>query len=764
MSSQIGKYRLAERIGAGAMGEVFRAHDTVLDRPVALKVISGGDDDKRLRFRREAQSAARLAHPNIVVVHDFGEDSGRFFMAMELLDGHDLKRVIASNLLPDLRSRLSVMEQICDAVAFAHAVNIVHRDLKPANIFLLPNGQVKILDFGLARVGHSSMTGTGMILGTPNYMSPEQIKGARVDARADVFALGTVFYELLSSRKAFEAESLHSVLYKVLQHEPESLRTIVPSLPTAVADVVKTAMTKDPSARFQRVGDMRDAIRAARAGSGLPEPTLASTSMPAPRDMITARVPISRPVSATILSDDPAPSTTMVPLTYLGEPGGDVTLEAARGKTILEVSLENGILHAHACGGNARCSTCRVSVASGASNLSARDGDEAKLARRLGLPDDVRLACQTRIAGPVRLRRLIRDDDDVSLVRSDVDRGRADGSSGAGSDRAVQSVGSEMPLAILHAQVRETGLLFRKQLAHDIVHILNRYYLQVGDAIVGNGGHLARYDGTTMVALFGVKGEDAKTKCTNAIRAALRMQKRMTVLNAYLNEHFGFTLTLDLGLHYGRMIVGHLGHPEYARLTAIGDAANIASAVAAANAEHQSNVLGTEELVNIVESAVQFGHVSRETLVLRDREVTLYEILDFAKPDIHYLVQQSFELVAARREEASALFYEKLFQIAPEVRPLFARTDMRVQGQMLMNMLAAAVRGLDRLDELKPALQDLGRRHAAYGVQIPHYAVVEACLMYTIEQMAGSAFNLDVKLAWTAIYSFIAQTMIEASV
>ena len=245
----IGKYRLLDRIGAGAMGEVYRAHDSVLDRNVALKIIVGGDDEKRQRFRREAQSAARLAHPNIVTVHDFGEDSGRFFMAMELLDGFDLKSAIAHNRLADLRARLQVMEQVCDAVAFAHAMNIVHRDLKPANIFLTPAGQVKILDFGLARVGHSSMTNTGMILGTPNYMAPEQIKGQRVDARSDIFALGSVFYELLSSRKAFEGESLHSVLYKVLQHEPEPLAAVTSAIPQLVSDVIGRALAKDPAMR-----------------------------------------------------------------------------------------------------------------------------------------------------------------------------------------------------------------------------------------------------------------------------------------------------------------------------------------------------------------------------------------------------------------------------------------------------------------------------------------------------------------------------------
>ena len=747
-SSTLGKYQLLDQIGAGAMGEVFRAHDSVLDRPVALKIIVGGDEEKRLRFRREAQSAARLTHPNIVVVHDFGEESGRFFMAMELLDGVDLKRAIAYNQLADLRSRLTVMEQICDALAFAHGMNIVHRDLKPANIFLLPTSQVKILDFGLARVGQSSMTGTGTVLGTPNYMSPEQIKGLKVDARCDIFSLGTVFYELLSSRRAFEGESLHSVLYKVLQHDPEPLQTIVPSIPAAVSDLVARAMAKDPALRYQRATDLRDAIRAARDGGSLPTYTGSFTSASA------AYIPIAdkplRSADATMIAEDVVADVATVPVTFTAEIGGDVTLEAALGKTILDVSLENGIPHAHACGGNSRCSTCRVAIISGLPNLSPRNADETKLARRLGLPDDVRLACQTRIGGPVRMRRLIRDEEDVSLVRSD------------SGNRVAPNVGSEMPLAILHATVRESASLTKGQLAHDVVHILNRYYTQVGDAILANGGSIGRYDGTTIVAFFGLEKGDAKTKCTNAVRAALRMQKRMGVFDSYLKEHFGLTLTLDIGLHYGRMIVGHLGHPEDAKLTAIGEAASVASAVAAINESHNSHVLATEELVNVVEAELRLGHVSHETL--RQREVSLYEIVDFAKPDVHELVQTSFELVAARKTEAAAIFYGKLFELAPEVRPMFVKNDMRVQGEMLMNMLGAAVRGLDRLEELKPALEDLGRRHIAYGVQIPHYAIVEACLLYTIETIAGSAFNLDLKLAWTDIYNFIAQTMIEAAV
>jgi ferredoxin/hemoglobin-like flavoprotein len=738
---QIGKYRIVERIGHGAMGEVFRAHDPVLDRHVALKIMAAGDDERLQRFHREAQSAARLSHPNIVVVHDFGEDAGRFFMAMELLEGHDLKTAIANGSLGDIHGKLRVMSQVCDAIAFAHARSIVHRDLKPANIFLLGNQQVKILDFGLARLAHSDMTGTGAILGTPHYMAPEQIKGQKIDARADIFALGAVFYELLSNRRAFEGESIHNVLYKVLHHDPEPLRTfgIVP----AVSDIVARALMKDPTRRFQSVIEMRDAIQIARGGAP-------SVTMLTPTEDFIRKTHGSGTMVWPTSPSMPAPQLDGGPpqITLKNEIGGSIIVPAKAGQTLLEASLAAGVNHVHQCGGNARCSTCRVTVIEGAHNLSPRESTELKLSRRLGFSDDIRLACQSRVLGPVAVRRLILDEDDARI---------------ANAEKKTTAAGNETPLAILSASIREFGPLTRRSLAHDLVHILNRYYLQIGEAVLANGGHIDHYPQGGILALFGVRGEDARTKCTNAVRAALRMQGRMEVFNSYLFEHFGLTFTLDVGLHYGRMIVGNIGHPDHAPLTAIGEAAPLAAAVATASRDHDARILATEELINVVEGDVAVGHVSHDFLGGRDREHTLYEIVDFAKPDTHYLVQSSWEQIVGRREEAARVFYGKLFEIAPALERMFDGIDMSVQGVMLTNMIAAAVKGLDRLDDLKPMLQDLGRRHAGYGVRIEHYAPVEECLLYTVEAMMGESFNLDVKLAWTNIYNFIAETMIEAA-
>ncbi len=249
----IGKYKVLLELGRGSMGVVYKAHDPVLNRFVAIKTISpslGADAETRKRFLREAQSAARLNHPNIVTVYDLGEEQGRVYMAMELLEGQDLRQLIGTATLARMEDKLRIMEQVCDGLAFAHAKNVVHRDLKPANIHVQPNGSVKIVDFGLARLGPSDMTATGTSIGTPNYMSPEQVKGAKADARSDVFSMGTVFYELLTGRKAFDAGSLHSILP----------RRLVPDLPEIVGRLLERAMAKDAGHRFRNAGEMRLAL------------------------------------------------------------------------------------------------------------------------------------------------------------------------------------------------------------------------------------------------------------------------------------------------------------------------------------------------------------------------------------------------------------------------------------------------------------------------------------------------------------------------
>ena len=290
-ADRIGKYVLLGTLGKGAMGEVFRAHDPVLNRDVAVKVIATGlaaNPEHRARFRREAQSVAQLNHPNIVTVHDFDEVGDNIYMAMELLEGEDLRRLIGTAALRDVDRVLAITEQICDGLSYAHAKKVIHRDLKPGNIRVLPSGQIKILDFGLARLGASEMTQAGMVLGTPNYMSPEQVRGEHADARSDLFSLGAVLYEMLTGRKAFEAEAVPAVLNLVLTHQPEPVARLVAKLPPTVAEVVDKALTKDIGQRYQDAAEMKAALATARR-AGVAGATTSPT--PAPRAAPTPAQP-----------------------------------------------------------------------------------------------------------------------------------------------------------------------------------------------------------------------------------------------------------------------------------------------------------------------------------------------------------------------------------------------------------------------------------------------------------------------------------------
>ena len=275
---RIGKYRVVAKIGEGAMGEVYKAHDPLLNRFVALKTISqalASDPQFKERFTREAQSAAGLNHPNIITVYDFGEEGGLTYMAMEFLEGVDLREAIRAKTLGHLGRKIEVMEQLCEGVAFAHARGVVHRDLKPGNIHIQPSGHVKVLDFGLARIAASDMTKTGTVMGTPHYMAPEQLKGQKADARSDVFSLGAIFYELLSGSRAFEGQAMHEVLQRIRDRDPVPLRRRAPATPAALATLVERAMAREPEARFKDAGEMSRALVQARdelAGETLAAP------------------------------------------------------------------------------------------------------------------------------------------------------------------------------------------------------------------------------------------------------------------------------------------------------------------------------------------------------------------------------------------------------------------------------------------------------------------------------------------------------------
>jgi serine/threonine-protein kinase len=273
MAEKIGKYEVVELIGRGGMGMILKARDPVLDRLVALKVISSLEitPELRARFYREAQACARLSHPSIVTIYDMGEDDGRLFIVMELLEGEELRRLIARRAPLALTDKLALVRQICEGLHYAHQKGVVHRDIKPANILLLRTGGVKILDFGIAHIAAAAtlgeLTRTGTIMGTLRYMAPEQVRG-QADHRSDIFSVAAVSYELFGGLAPFTGEDPLQILEQLRTVTPPRLSDLDPSLPPELSRVVERAMQKDPRDRFADLEQMSRQLELIQRGLG----------------------------------------------------------------------------------------------------------------------------------------------------------------------------------------------------------------------------------------------------------------------------------------------------------------------------------------------------------------------------------------------------------------------------------------------------------------------------------------------------------------
>jgi predicted Ser/Thr protein kinase len=263
----LGRYQVVDVLGKGAMGTVFRGIDPAINRPVALKTIrldfvSDHEEMGELRDRlfREAQAAGKLSHPNIVTIYDIGSEQNLQYIAMEFLRGQTLENLIKKKVQFSYKIIAQIITQICRALQYAHDQGIVHRDVKPANIMVLPDYSVKVMDFGIARVDSSSMTRTGIAMGTPNYISPELLQGKDVDRRCDIFSLGVVMYELLSGRRPFKGENLTSLIYSIINDDPPPPSSINENIPPLLDHITGKALCKNPVERYQKAQDIITAL------------------------------------------------------------------------------------------------------------------------------------------------------------------------------------------------------------------------------------------------------------------------------------------------------------------------------------------------------------------------------------------------------------------------------------------------------------------------------------------------------------------------
>src|SRR5215472_8643548 len=274
MSAQtVGRYEIVGELGRGAMGVVYRAKDPTIGRTVALKTmrldVHGLDAQEMVRrFQNEARAAGVLNHPNIVTIYDAGEEDGIFYIAMEFIEGTTLHELLAEKRVLPTDEVVQISRQICRGLDYAHSNGIVHRDVKPANIMLTPNGTVKIMDFGIAKSG-GQVTNTGQVLGTPNYMAPEQVKGRPLDGRSDLFSLGVILYEMLTGEKPFVGQNVTTIIYKIVNETPITPRDLDVTVHPGLSAIVTKALAKAPDDRYQSGAELiRDLENYKQAGTG----------------------------------------------------------------------------------------------------------------------------------------------------------------------------------------------------------------------------------------------------------------------------------------------------------------------------------------------------------------------------------------------------------------------------------------------------------------------------------------------------------------
>jgi eukaryotic-like serine/threonine-protein kinase len=288
MISTLGRYRIISEIGQGAMGVVYKAVDPIIDRTVAIKTINLNLSKSELeeyeaRFQQEIKAAGRLNHPNIVTIYDVGKTDQVAYMAMEFLEGKELKDMIASGQIPPADQVVDIITQVADGLSFAHSQDIVHRDVKPSNIMVMKGGIAKITDFGIARLPNSAVkTMTGLILGSPRYMSPEQVIGKAIDARSDIFSLGVVLYEALTSVAPFDGDNVNAIMYATVNTTPPPPSAHARAVPAMLDLIVAKAMAKLLEDRYQSVKELADDLREVRRQMDSSRPAAALKAMTSP--------------------------------------------------------------------------------------------------------------------------------------------------------------------------------------------------------------------------------------------------------------------------------------------------------------------------------------------------------------------------------------------------------------------------------------------------------------------------------------------------
>lgn len=412
--------------------------------------------------------------------------------------------------------------------------------------------------------------------------------------------------------------------------------------------------------------------------------------------------------------------------------------------SILDLSIDNQIPHLHECGGNGKCTTCRVRILDGINNVSPKTHVEKAFSDARRWDPSIRLACQCYLKGDVKVQRLIWSSGEVSKLQSEtVPEGRAE----------------ERPIAILFCDLRNFTNLSSKHVPFDIAYMLNRFYTALGEPILMNNGIIYQYVGDEIIGVFGTAGGTKQKNCTDAIRAALGMQYALERLNKIELKDLDIQLKIGIGINFGKAYVGHLGHPIHRQFSVIGDPVNVASRI-----QSQTKKLGARLLIsksifqNLISDQIEIGGRFSSFLNGKENRVELYELLGFKGVDLALELQGSLHMLLQDEDHFAKVFYDKVFEKAPFVQALFKKSILD-QGRLLTHMLGGIVYSLSRPEYLVMGLKKLGQNHHRYGVKDEYYPVVKEAVLETIAEVLDDVELDRIIEAWASAMDFVIENM-----
>lgn len=413
-------------------------------------------------------------------------------------------------------------------------------------------------------------------------------------------------------------------------------------------------------------------------------------------------------------------------------------------ESLLDISISNAIPHIHECGGHGICTTCRVRVLDGTVNLSPKTEFEKNNTHSRKWDPSIRLACQAKPHGDVKLQRLIWSNGEVNQLQKEL---------------APEGRAEERPIAVIFCDLRNYTNISSQNSNFDLAFMLNRFYTALGEPILMNNGIIYQYAGDAIIGVFGTIGGSKEKNCLDAIRAGLGMQYALDLLNKTELKDIDITLQSGIGINFGKAYVGHLGHPTHRQFSVIGDPVNVASRI-----QNETKRTGSKILL----SRSVYNNLEKETLVLgqpflaqvagKEDPLELIELKGFLEMDLQLELQASLHLMLEDEDEFSRIFYEKVFTKAPFVKALF-RKNMTDQGRLLTHMLGGIVYSLSRPLHLKTGLAKLGQSHVKYGVKASYFPVVKEALIETIGEVLGEHQTNNTINAWNSAMDLIIKLM-----